>query len=337
MRWVSRTDGSRGYYASQFRKVYGRPLDERLAGLDRLGARLPGGEPRGHPEVPDDAVQRPVAARPSAPCRGPTSTRRPVSCTPALNYPGIVGHIGAISLTDGSVAKLKDVKRPAMYTVTSLAYDPAAKTLFYTTDNNAYRDLVALDTRTHRTRTLIKDGRIGDLAFDRADRSLWGIRALQRDLHARPHPAPVHRLEARPLLALRRGRLRPRRLARRPRSCPSPTARSTASSRCACSASRSCWPATATPAKEFDFGSARAGRTSCSRRTGATSTAAPTTRASRTSSATTSRRGALEAVSNVETGLFQPGSRSAGTARRLPLHRRGLRAGDDRRRGRCRT
>ena len=47
--------------------------------------------------------------------------------------------------------------------------------LFYTTDNREYRDIVSLDPDTGRTKTLLKDARIGALAFDRADRSLWGI------------------------------------------------------------------------------------------------------------------------------------------------------------------
>ncbi len=95
-----------------------------------------------------------------------------------LNYPGIVGHVAAISLEDGSVRKLVDVKQPAMHTVTSLAFDPDTGTLFYTNDNYAYRDLVSLDPATRKTRLLLKDARIGDLAFDRADRSLWGIRTF---------------------------------------------------------------------------------------------------------------------------------------------------------------
>jgi hypothetical protein len=60
--------------------------------------------------------------------------------------------------------------------VTSLAWDPIGKLLFYTTDNSEYRDVRSLDPATGVTRTLLKDARIGDLVFNRADRSLWGIR-----------------------------------------------------------------------------------------------------------------------------------------------------------------
>ena len=65
-----------------------------------------------------------------------------------------------------------------MYTVTSLTRDPSDGMLYYTTDNGAYRDLVRLDPKTRRTKVLLKDGRIGDLAFNSADGSIWGIRHL---------------------------------------------------------------------------------------------------------------------------------------------------------------
>ena len=54
-----------------------------------------------------------------------------------LNYPGTVGYLAAIGLDDGRVEHLHDIKQPRIYTVTSLAYDPASRTLFYTADNTA--------------------------------------------------------------------------------------------------------------------------------------------------------------------------------------------------------
>ncbi len=50
--------------------------------------------------------------------------------------------------------------------------------MFYTADNAAYRDLIAVDTTTRQQRTLLKDARIGDLSLNRSDRSLWGIRTF---------------------------------------------------------------------------------------------------------------------------------------------------------------
>ena len=87
-----------------------------------------------------------------------------------------MGHIAALPLSGGSIRKLHEVKGPALYFVSSLAWDPGSRTLFYTADNDGWRDLCALDPTTGRSRVLIRDARVGDLAFNRADASLWGVR-----------------------------------------------------------------------------------------------------------------------------------------------------------------
>lgn len=177
LRWVERSDGSRAHYAAQFRRVFGTPLDSawrKWIDDERAfqGANLE--TIRKYPTTPfEDISRQPLGSVSRAYVDAGRNT-----LYAGLNYPGIVGHVAAISLQDGSVRKLRDVKQPAMYTVTSLAFDPDRGTLFYTNDNYAYRDLLSLDPRTKATRLLLKDARIGDLAFDRSDRSLWGIRAF---------------------------------------------------------------------------------------------------------------------------------------------------------------
>ena len=96
----------------------------------------------------------------------------------AFNYPGVIAHVGAIDVETGAIERIVPIKGPVIYTVTSLVWDPDDRTLFYTTDNNAMRDLVRLDPLTGATEVLQKDARIGDLAFNHSDKSLWGIRHL---------------------------------------------------------------------------------------------------------------------------------------------------------------
>ena len=152
----------------------------------------------------------------SARCRARTTIRPTGRSTRAFNYPGVLSHVGAIATEDAArIEKLVDIKGPSIYTVTSLAYDPGAQTLFYTTDNNAYRDLMSVDPATHRTQMLLKDARIGDLAFNRADRSLWGIRHLNGICTLVRIPPPYRDWQRVVIVAVRHGRLRPRRLARR--------------------------------------------------------------------------------------------------------------------------
>ena len=65
-----------------------------------------------------------------------------------------------------------------LFRVTALAHDPDSKTLFYTADNYAYRDLMAIDLESGETSTLLQDARIGELVFNRKDKSIWGVRHL---------------------------------------------------------------------------------------------------------------------------------------------------------------
>ena len=63
-----------------------------------------------------------------------------------------------------------------LFKVTSLAFDPASRTAYYTTDNNDYRDLMSVSLDGGKPRQLIKDARIGDLVFDEKNHLLWGLR-----------------------------------------------------------------------------------------------------------------------------------------------------------------
>ena len=189
--------------------------------------------------------------------------------------------------------------------MTSLACDPDDRTLFYTTDNNAYRDLVALDPRTRKTRVLLKDARIGDLAFNRADRSLWGVRHLNGicTLVRIPHPYTewnqvplwpygevVYDLDVSPdgrLLSASVGEINGRQslrvMKRRGPAGGRRHARGQVRLRHRDPLELRVLARRQLPLRQLLLH-----------------------RASRTSSATSSRRGALEAVSNTETGFFRP-------------------------------
>lgn len=171
--WISGVDGRASSWSAQFENVYGRPVAEAWeewiawerefqgANLDRLRANpVTESEPIG--DRPLGSVSRPVADGEAV--------------YVAVNYPGQVAHLAAIDLATGRTTRLTDVKGPALYYVASLALDDDSRTLFYTSDNDAWRDLRAFDLNTGRDRLLLRDGRVGDLAFNRVDRSLWGVR-----------------------------------------------------------------------------------------------------------------------------------------------------------------
>ncbi|HET7694142.1 MAG TPA: hypothetical protein VFK57_00390 [Vicinamibacterales bacterium] len=175
--WVSRGPGSRGYYASQFRKVFGVSLesawqawvaDEHAFQQQNLA------QVRQYPLTPfRDITSRPLGSVSRAYFDAATA-----SLYAGLNYPGAVAHVSRIATAAGTLERLVDIKGPLIYTVTSLVWNPSDRRIYYTTDNGSHRDLVQLDPATRRTRVLQKDARIGDLAYNAADRSIWGIRHL---------------------------------------------------------------------------------------------------------------------------------------------------------------
>ena len=175
--WARRGKGTKAYYASQFKKVFGRSLDD--AWKDWTAWE------RAFQQKNLEAVRQ-YALTPftdvSPQGLGSVSRayydRDEQVLYAGLNYPGIVSHLGAISLSDGGVRKIADIKGPRIYTVTSLAWDPGTRTLFYTSDNNQLRDLLSLSPDAGKPRLLLKDARIGELVYSAADKALFGIRTL---------------------------------------------------------------------------------------------------------------------------------------------------------------
>lgn len=175
--WLKRGEGSERYYSKQFKKVFGTPLDtvwNEWIGWEKTFQKA-------NLEKVNE-----VALTPYRPLT--QSTLGSISrsfITPdghemigAFRYPGAVAHVGKLSLQDGSVERVTDIKGPMQYRVTSPAYDAQSNVLFYTADNYNYRDLMRVDLASHKKKMLIKDARIGDIVFNRADRSIWGLRHL---------------------------------------------------------------------------------------------------------------------------------------------------------------
>ncbi len=177
IRWVSRTDGSKAYYASQFARVFGKPLEQvwqDWIAFEKDFQRRNIAEIRKYPVTPfTDVSPRALGSLSRA-----FVDQDAQVLYAGLNYPGTLAYVGAISLKDGSVRRIRNIRGPRVYTVTSMAFDPKARVLFYTADNGGLRDLMRLDPATGRERMLFKDLRAGDLAFGRADASLWGIRTF---------------------------------------------------------------------------------------------------------------------------------------------------------------
>ncbi len=173
--WFDRDAGSARYFSTQFEKVYGMPLSEAWSrwiawehawqahNLERV---------RRYPVTADRPVTRRALGSVSRSFVDPVRRRLYV----AANYPAKPAHVSAVDLDTGEERILTSVKGPALYYVTSLAYDAAGGKLFFTTDNaHGWRDLREVDVETGKSRRLLRDFRAGDLVVDRADRSIWAV------------------------------------------------------------------------------------------------------------------------------------------------------------------
>jgi hypothetical protein len=173
--WVRREDGSSAYYASQFRKVYGVPLNEEWTNwiqFERAWQRTNLDSIRQYPLT--DA--RPLSNRALGSVSREYFDPAAKTLYAAVNYPGEFSHIAAIDITTGRARKLCEIATPALYYVCSLAYDDSSRTLFFTTNNSkGYRNLNSYRIPTGETKRLIRYSRTGDLAFNRADKTLWGV------------------------------------------------------------------------------------------------------------------------------------------------------------------
>ncbi len=187
--WIRRDEASKRYYADQFEHVFGMSVEKAWQdwiAFENEFQRRNLDEVRRYPITPHrslvasamGSISRMYFDEPSGTLYG------------AFRYPGVIEHVGALNTRDGSVRRVADIKGAMHYRVASFAYDPGSGTAFYTEDNNALRDLMAVDMKSGEVRTLLKNASIGEMVFNPADRSLVGVRHLygEATLVRIPHP-----------------------------------------------------------------------------------------------------------------------------------------------------
>ncbi|MBO6585925.1 MAG: hypothetical protein JJ953_07480 [Gracilimonas sp.] len=177
LEWVSRDDDSKRFYARQFEQVYGNSLDDEWSEWiewEKEWQRNNLANIRRNP-----VTQRKVLSK--TPIGGVSSAIYAKELNKiifAADLPGQIAHITLLDPKTGEMERVADINGSALYFVSSLAYDADSQTIFYTNDNNGWRDLFAVNIETGNSRQLIKDLRTGDLVFNPNDRSLWGVRHL---------------------------------------------------------------------------------------------------------------------------------------------------------------
>lgn len=173
--WLSRSEGSKAYYSSQFKHVFGRSLTDVWSDWIEWEHAFQQKNLEAVRAVPVSPAHR-LSPRALGSISRAFYVEGRDSLIAAFRYPGVVEHLGELDIKTGDINRLADIKGSMPHRVSSIAYDPSADTAWFTTDNYKHRDIIQVDVRTGKKQNILKDARIGDLIFNKADRSLWGIR-----------------------------------------------------------------------------------------------------------------------------------------------------------------
>ncbi|MGZ7081195.1 MAG: hypothetical protein ACXVJT_17405, partial [Thermoanaerobaculia bacterium] len=173
--WFNRTSGSKRYFASQFENVFGTSLDDewrrwivsehefQKKNLEKI---------RGYALTPEQPITKETLGSVSRTFYDPDRNL----LYAAVNRPAKPAQIVAIDVKSGKLTPLTDVVAPALYFVTSMAYDAKGRKIFFTTNNSrGWRDLNEIDLTSGRKRLLLKNCRTGDLVVNPVDQSIWGV------------------------------------------------------------------------------------------------------------------------------------------------------------------
>jgi hypothetical protein len=173
--WLRRGEDSKAFYAAQFRQVFGRRLDDVWNDWIAFEQEFQRGNLARLAQYPLTRTT-PIAPQGLGSMSRGWMDPKTNSLIAAFRYPGTIGFIGRMDLGTGKLTKLQELKGMMLYKVTSVAFDADARTAYYTDDNYAFRDLIAVNVDTGRKHMLLKDARIGDMVVNPADKSIWGIR-----------------------------------------------------------------------------------------------------------------------------------------------------------------
>jgi len=175
--FYARSDSSRRFYASQFRHVYEKRIQDAWNdwiswehGFQRENLKTI----EAYPVSTYRRIGQKSLGSVSAQFVDASSGTMYV----AVNYPGKLAHISAIDLLTGKEKRIASVPSPALYYVTGMAYDDSTKRLFISTHNSDWRGLRSIDLLTDSVTDLIKYDRTGNLVVNPKDHSLWGIQTM---------------------------------------------------------------------------------------------------------------------------------------------------------------
>jgi len=170
-----RTENSKAFFGSQFSQVYEKPLGQAWDEWIEFEREFQNENIHRIKEYPLTHFS-PITNEPLGSVSSFRYNPETDKIYAAINHPGVISQIAEIDVNTGNISKIADLDAPALYYSTHLAYDHEKNQIFISEQNNKYRSLVKIDVETGKKETLLPFTRTGDLVFNPADQSLWGVR-----------------------------------------------------------------------------------------------------------------------------------------------------------------
>ena len=173
--WVTRDDESKAYFSHQFEYVYNTKLYDEWTRWIAFEKEFQYKNLAKIRQNPVTEIQ-PITDKTLGSVSRSFYDKEKGKLHTGLKYPGQVAHLAEIDVKTGKIEKICDVKGASTYFTCSLVLDEVNDRLYFTTDNFYRRDLNVVDIKTGKSKRLITDVRAGELALNKVDHSIWGVR-----------------------------------------------------------------------------------------------------------------------------------------------------------------
>lgn len=173
--WVRRNDDSYAYFSDNFEHIYEKPLRDEWKDWISFEKNFQQGNLERIRENQITSFVPVLSSAMGSVSRSFISKDKSTLYT-AVKYPGELPHILSVNLKNGEKKKICKIKGASTYYTTSMVYIEDTEELVFTTDNFYRRDLNSVEIKSGKVSKLITDLRAGELALNKMDKSIWGVR-----------------------------------------------------------------------------------------------------------------------------------------------------------------
>jgi len=171
--FYDRTEGSYGFFARQFKKVYGRSVRDEWKNWQKYELEHQKSNIGLIEEYPTNLTRNITLSAMGSVAPMAYDSKRGLLYT-AVNQMGDFARIVSIDM-NGKVQRLDYLDDPRLYTPSYLTLDTIGERLIYTTQNQIYRGLRAIDLKSGKVIFRSNFRRLGNLVYDNANDCMYAL------------------------------------------------------------------------------------------------------------------------------------------------------------------